>query len=230
MEDTSPHAMTSIWADGGTTGWSYAVDDRGAGIELDVKDLDGGWIYHVQGRLIDQRPAITSLSVEQRDSDSPKAITSAELRKAPIGVLLDRVRSAMQTPWEDRVKHVATQVRTHRPKEGRSRSAEHFIQVTWIYLSAQKRGAPPRQAVAEHWGVQPVTASRWIKESRKRQYLPTYRRSQQIPHDKSTPIDDLDTTRQIEFQIFAKVLIEVTEDNSEMRESALKLVRHLLGT
>lgn len=229
MDETSPHAMTSIWADGGTTGWSYAIDDKGAGIELDVKDLDGGWIYHVQGTLIDQRATITSLSVKQRDPDSPKAISSVELRKAPIGVLLDRVRSALQTPWETRVQHVATQVRTHRPKEGRSRSAEHFIQVAWIYLSAQKRGAPPRQAVAQHWGVQPVTASRWIKECRKREYLPIYRRGQSPSHDESALLTDFDATQQIEFQILTKVLIQGTEHDTEMRECALKLIRHLLG-
>jgi hypothetical protein len=210
MGNGQPQAMLGAPADGGTFGLVTASSEDDQHVRINYQDIPGPWVYHVHGALIDGKPAITALAVSPRDPDNPTPITLQAVRTAPIGTLFDRVKSALRAPWEHRVEHMATQVRTHRPKEGRSRPAEHFMQVAWFYLQAQRTNVAPRKAIAQHWGVRPVTASRWLAETRRRGYLPPYpgRVSLGEP-DRATfsdPADQLSTTAELELAIFLKVL------------------------
>jgi hypothetical protein len=117
---------------------------------------------------------ITELLVSQRDPSAPVAITQTGLRRVQLRLIFDRVKRALKTEWGSRVSQLLGDARTHMPKSGRSWHAEHYMQVAWWYTEAEADGRAARQAIAEHWGVSLVTASRWLREARKRGYLTPY--------------------------------------------------------
>lgn len=170
IEDQETGALLSVGPAAGVRG---AVTTDGAGylVDLEYSDLPGPWIYHVHGQIVAGRAVITTLAISQRDPTNPVAITSQLLRKMPFGVLAERVKSALLASWENAVQDILAKTRTYVPKEGKSRPAEHFMQVAWFYVEAQISGRPPRTAVQEHWKVAQVTAKRWITEARRRGYL-----------------------------------------------------------
>jgi hypothetical protein len=58
-----------------------------------------------------------------------------------------------------------------RPK-GRALPDDFFTKVAETYRTAMMRGLPPRTAVAEAAGVSTDVAGRWVREARRRKFLP----------------------------------------------------------
>ncbi|WP_405177888.1 hypothetical protein OG225_27125 [Nocardia sp. NBC_01377] len=158
----------------GTGGQVLADADGTERVVVTYDDLPGPWKYTVEGRLVNGSPMITELVVRQRDPSAPVAITQTALRRIQLRVILDRVKRALKTEWEQRVSRLLGDARTQMPKSGRSWPAEHYMQVAWWYVEAEADGGSARKAISEHWGVSLVTASRWLSEARERGYLGAY--------------------------------------------------------
>ncbi|APE33180.1 hypothetical protein BOX37_03480 [Nocardia mangyaensis] len=173
------------------------------GVEITYDDVDGPWVYAVHGRLVGGNPMITQLTITPRDPGNPQPINQTNLRKMPFSLVFDRVKRTLRAEGTLRVSQLRGDMRTQIAKIGRSRSGEHYIQVAWTYLEAEAAGRPPRQAIAEHWDVSPVTASRWLSEARKRGYLEPY--SAGVPRK---PVIDLwDRQQQVNSTIEQSVVL-----------------------
>lgn len=168
--------MLSVPPFGGpATGGRVIVDADGTErVVVTYDDAPGPWKYTAEGRLVNGSPMITELLVSQRDLSAPVAITQTGLRRVQLRLVLDRVKRALKTECGDRVSQLLGDARTYMPKSGRSWHAEHYMQVAWWYTEAEADGRAARKAIAEHWGVSPVTASRWLREARQRGYLAPY--------------------------------------------------------
>lgn len=163
-------------------GW-MEVSSADDAVSMPYTDLRGPFSYHFTGRRIDGKAAVTEVSIGQKDPDHPVPIRSVDLRGAPLGAFADLLKSALKVPADQRFGLLAGQARTHVPKLGRSRSAEHFMQVAWVFRNAQLSGDPsPRKAVRDHWQIGEATAKRWLAEVRRRGYLHTYLPSTQRHH------------------------------------------------
>ncbi|MGW0327765.1 hypothetical protein [Nocardia sp. NPDC003183] len=158
----------------GTGGQVIADADGAERVVVTYDDAPGPWKYTAEGRLVNGSPMITELLVSQRDPSAPVPITLTGLRRVQLHPILDRVKRSLKTRWENRVSQLLGDARTHVPKSGRSWPAEHYMQVAWWYIEAEADGRAARKAIAEHWDVQPITASRWLREARKRGYLAPY--------------------------------------------------------
>jgi hypothetical protein len=206
-------------------GWGITGPDakgEGQKVAVSYDEPPGPWTYHLHGQLLDGRPAITSLTIDQLNPANPVAITRQALRGAPIGILQERVHRGLQAELENRASEILSLARTIRPKAGRSRTSEHYQQVAWWYLHAQATGRPPRKAISDHWGVSRVTASRWLAETRKRGYLPKYKpvRKQDLPDGHSYA----ETTRRVEEEIFWRVLGEYGSADDRWRRAVRALL------
>ncbi|MFK4116390.1 hypothetical protein [Streptomyces longwoodensis] len=196
----------------GSQGWTYRFVNGEEGVDLTCTNIPGDWIYRAEGRLLNGRPAITSISILPRDPRKPQPITKEVVRRTPIGTVLAKVKSALRAEWERRVKQVAAISRTH-IKAGRSWSADHYRHVAWFCIEAELRGVGPRQVIADHWGVNKSTASRWMAEARRRGYLPEYPVSPR--KSESFYSSWIEAQQQVDEQIFCRVLAEkVTAANS----------------
>ncbi|MBB5911269.1 hypothetical protein BJY24_000136 [Nocardia transvalensis] len=158
----------------GTGGRVLANDDGTESVVVSYDDAPGPWKYAAEGRLVNGVPMITELLVSQRDPSVPVAITQTGLRRVQLRLILNRVKRALKTEWGNRVSQLLGDARTQTPKSGRSWHAEHYMQVAWWYIKAEADGVAARKAIAEHWGVSRITASRWLSEARKRGYLAPY--------------------------------------------------------
>lgn len=189
-----------------------AVGEAGESTPMTYEDLPGPWVYDVVATLVDGKVIVTSLTIRQRDQGKPQSISPTRLRLAPIGTLLNRVRSAMFVPAHERVEHLLAQVRTHQPKVGRSHSDEHFRQVAWYDYYAAVTNQPARRVIAEHWQVSPATASRWRRAARRLGYLPEYElgSAQRDTSGQGQPawVAMRQATEAVERHIFQKVLAE----------------------
>lgn len=88
------------------------------------------------------------------------AITADRFRRIPIGTLL---RLAVD-PFPA-VAAVAANVAPD-PARFRAYSPAHLAAVVAVYRAAVGQGAPPSEAIANHFGVQRVTVDRWLKRAR----------------------------------------------------------------
>ncbi|MBF6367569.1 hypothetical protein IU469_17825 [Nocardia puris] len=169
-------AMLSVPPFGGPgTGGAVITDADGTErVVVTYDDAPGPWKYTAEGRLVNGSPMITELLVSQRDPSVPVAITQTGLRRVQLRLILDRVKRALKSEYGNRVSQLLGDARTYMPKSGRSWHAEHYMQVAWWYTEAEADGRAARKAIAAHWGVSLVTASRWLKEARKRGYLAPY--------------------------------------------------------
>ncbi|MGW7304421.1 hypothetical protein ACWGI1_02440 [Streptomyces sp. NPDC054835] len=205
MNDAKPAAALSVVGDG-TSGWVYAFADGKEIVDVTYSDVPGPWIFHVQGRMVQGKPAITHLTIAPRDTDSPQAITRDTVRRAPTGTLLSRVKSALREKWSNKAADLHTQARIQSVKAGRSWPAEHYMQVAWFAIDAELTDKAPRQVIQDQWNVSGITASRWLARARKLGYLPDYPLT---PADgRPTEGHQADATRIVEEQIVGKVLQE----------------------
>ncbi|MGI5443135.1 hypothetical protein ACQEV4_39090 [Streptomyces shenzhenensis] len=231
MDEEQIAEIQSLVGDG-SQGWTYRFVNGEERIDLTCTNISDNWIYRVEGRLLGGQPAITSLAILSRDPRNPKSVTKETVRSTPIGTVHAKVKSALRAEWERRVQHVASMSRTH-VKEGRSWAADHYRHVAWFCIEAELRGVGPRQVVADHWGVSKSTASRWMAEARRRNYLPEYpvapRKSNS--HHSSW----IEAQQKVDEQIFCKVLAEKltsasTSGNGNSDTFAQLVLSALLGT
>lgn len=158
--------------------YSFEVDDTPAGVlVVDVVVEDG-------------RPVAESVAV-RRHPGGP-SVTAESLRRIALGRYL-RASAAVAAmsgsqnadgsitlePVDASVDADAL-VDADRRAAGRGRrreiTAAHLIEVARVYQAGQPR---PTTAVAEAWNVSVPTASRWVREARRRGHLPPYRRGEQ---------------------------------------------------
>ncbi|ABW12029.1 hypothetical protein Franean1_2599 [Parafrankia sp. EAN1pec] len=190
----------------GATGWVYGFANGEERVHVTYSDVPGPWIYHVEGRMVHGKPAITSLAIAPRDADSPEAITRNTVRRAPTGTMLGRVKSALREKWGNKVADLGLQARIQSVKRGRSWPAEHFLQVAWFCIDAELTDRAPRQVIKDQWGVSEITASRWLARARELGYLPDYPISPATGRFEGH--DQTDATHLIEEQIVEKVFRE----------------------
>ncbi|MFH8577148.1 hypothetical protein [Streptomyces zaomyceticus] len=214
-----PTAMISLPGAGGATGWIYGFASGQVKVHVHYSEVPGPWIYQVEGRLLEGKVAVTSLTIAPRDPEAPIPITKDTVRRTPVGSVLARVKTALLAEWEEQrarakgkevpegsrlVQRVGTDAITHVAKQGRSWPAGHFMQVAWFYVIAELTDEAPRKMIAQHWGVSEATASRWLDKARKLDYLPSY------PEAPTRPWTDVsanhEANRDVERQVFEKVL------------------------
>ncbi|MFD3309377.1 hypothetical protein [Streptomyces sp. NPDC058656] len=205
MAEEEPTAALSFVGHG-TSGWVYGFASGEELVEVTYSDVPGPWIYHVQGRMVHGRPAITSLTIAPRDADTPEAITRDTVRRAPTGTILGRVKSALREKWGDKVADLHLQARIQSVKGGRSWPAEHFLQVAWFCIDAELTDRAPRQVIKDQWNVSEITASRWLARARELGYLPDYPISPVAGRFEGH--DQIEATRLVEEQIVEKVFRE----------------------
>ncbi|MER7962819.1 hypothetical protein [Streptomyces ardesiacus] len=214
-----PTAMISLSGAGGATGWIYGFASGQVKVHVQYSEVPGPWIYHVEGRILEGRVAVTSLAIAPRDPEAPTPITKDTVRRTPVGSVLARVKTALLAEWEEQraraegkdapegsglVARVGTDAITHTVKRGRSWPAEHFMQVAWFYVIAELTDEAPRKMIAQHWGVSEATASRWLDKARKLDYLPNYPAAPTRPRTDAAA--NHEANRDVERQIFEKVL------------------------
>ncbi|MFI0412374.1 hypothetical protein [Actinomadura sp. 3N508] len=217
----------------GASGWLTGFTSGKEGVSLTVTTIPGPWVYEVEGRLVNGRASITRVAIVPRDPENPTPITKDVVRRTPIGTVLAWVKGALRTEWEDRFRKLAAATSTHTAKQGRSWPAEHYLQVAWFAVNAEltERPGGPRQAIVDHWGVEKITASRWMAKARELGYLPTYLAPPSHP-----PQSDIDAqfeaTRRLEEAIFDKVLRSgLTQGPGQDTSTAAQLVLNtLMGT
>lgn len=144
-----PTALISLTGAGGASGWIYGFANGETRVQVAYSEVPGPWIYHVEGRLVQGKAAITSLAITPRDPENPAPITKDTARRTPVGSVLSRVKTALLAEWELQraraaggevpegsrlVEQVGTEAITHTVKHGRSWPAEHFMQVAWFYV------------------------------------------------------------------------------------------------
>ncbi|MFJ4428459.1 hypothetical protein [Streptomyces bobili] len=195
--------MRSLGPGRAVAGWITRFASGEERVHVTFDDIPGDWVYEVQGRLVDGKPGITSLTIAPRAPDKPKSLTKATVSGTPIGTVIDRVRDALMQAWDRRPAHLVDAIRKHPPKDGRSWPPEHFLQVAWWAIEAELNGRGPRKAIADEWKVDGDTATKWLAEARKLGYYSAHT---------SQPKPGTDTwaeaTRDLAGQIFKRVLIE----------------------
>lgn len=145
----------------GTSGWVYAFANGTEAVEVAYSDIPGPWTYHVEGRMVGGKPAITRLTIATRDPEKPGAITgrlSGGRRQEPSS---DGSRAPYGQSGTTRSPTHA-QARIQSVKAGRSWPAEHFVQVAWFAVDAELTDRAPRLVIQDQWGVSGITASRWL--------------------------------------------------------------------
>ncbi|MET7530169.1 hypothetical protein [Streptomyces goshikiensis] len=205
MAEETPTAALSFVGDG-TSGWVRAFANGEELVDVTYSDVPGPWVYHVQGRMVRGKPAITRLTIAPRDADSPEAITRDTVRRAPTGTILGRVKSALREKWGNRVADLHTQANIQSVKNGRSWPAEHFLQVAWFCIDAELTDRAPRQVIKDQWGVSEITASRWLARARELGYLPEYPIAPAA--SRSSGNSQIEATRVVEELIVEKVFRE----------------------
>ncbi|MEU4607442.1 hypothetical protein AB0F43_31035 [Kribbella sp. NPDC023972] len=173
MSEEEPTAVLSVPGEA-ASGWVRGFANGDVDVDVTYSDIPGPWIYQVQGRMVQGKPAITRLMIAPRDEDNPTPITRDTVRRAPTGTILGRVKSALRAKWSNQVDDLVLQARIQTVKSGRSWPAEHFMQVAWFCIDAELTDRAPRQVIKDRWGVSEVTASRWLARARELGYLPDY--------------------------------------------------------
>nr|WP_062337369.1 hypothetical protein [Herbidospora sakaeratensis] len=191
----------------GASSWLSAFASGKEGVDITATNVPGYWVYQVEGRMLNGQASITRLAMVPRDPESPTPIKKDDVRRIPIGTIVTWVKGALRTEWENRFAKLAVEMNTHTTKQGRSWTAEHYLQVAWFAINAElsERPGGPRQAIADNWGVKKITASRWMAKARELGYLPDS--PSQLAKKALSDLDaQLESTRILEELIFDKVL------------------------
>ncbi|MER5635160.1 hypothetical protein [Streptomyces nitrosporeus] len=201
--DDKPVQMRSLSPGHGVAGWIARFASGEERMQVTFDDIPGDWVYEVHGRLVDGKPGVTSLTIAPRDPDNPMSLTKATVTGTPIGTVIDRVRDALLQAWDRHPDHLADAIPKHPPKEGRSWPPEHFLQVAWWAIEAELNERSPRKAIADEWGVDGDTATRWLAEARRLGYYAT-------PSGQPKPGTDTwaEATRILEWRVFEMVLVK----------------------
>jgi hypothetical protein len=169
-------------------------------IELDLQDGPGGWVeanvFEEGGG--DFKPFYVRFRPDRSDGWSPhgtlyvpglspETLRAVPLKRIALAVEASKsLRDALARRCREHVPEVGTPefydvftgwvhdeppLTLERPK-GRALPDEFFAKVAETYRAATIRGRPPRTAVAEAAGVSTDVAGRWVREARKRKYLP----------------------------------------------------------
>jgi hypothetical protein len=200
------------------------VDPRGGPTCMQVRSLPGPWQYHVDVASIGGVLGIVHLCVKQQNfipSGLETPITSKGLRTVPLRRFLQGAREALQRQQGEFATHP---VETTPPPGSRRWPAEHYLEVAREYWRAEATGQPPRQAIATRWNVAKVTASRWLHRARELGYVDPYEPHRPRRLEPDPPADYADFTRQLEAQIFRRILTDLaTTAASPVREKAQEL-------
>ncbi|MFF7249853.1 hypothetical protein ACFZBU_38820 [Embleya sp. NPDC008237] len=164
--------MRSLGPGDGVAGWIMRFAGGEERVHVTFDDIPGEWVYEVEGRIVAGTVGITRLTIAPRDLDNPRSLTRAIVAGTPIDTVIERLRGALKQAWDERPAHLAAAVRKHQPKQGRSHSPEHFLQVAWRAVEGDLDGRSPRRAITDTWNVDGDTATRWLAEARKLGYLP----------------------------------------------------------
>jgi hypothetical protein len=170
-------------------------------IELDLQDGPGGWVeavVHSEGEY--HGPFYVRFRPDGQDGWKPQGtlhvrpLSPETLRAVPLKRIVlaveasEPLRNALARRFAESVPEVGSDefdalwaqaswiheeppLILERPK-GRALPDEFFAKVAETYRAATIRGWPPRTAVAEAAGVSTDVAGRWVREARKRKYLP----------------------------------------------------------
>src|SRR5215510_1952378 len=77
----------------GAFGLVAAASEDDHSVHMTYTNLPGPWTYEITGEFFNGKAAITRLTIAPRDPAAPVPITRDTIRRAPVGLLLDRVRS-----------------------------------------------------------------------------------------------------------------------------------------
>jgi hypothetical protein len=166
--------------------------------ELEFQDGPGGWVEAV----VSEEGEFASFFVRVRRGKqgrwapdgalyvpglSPETLRAVPLKRILLAVSAsESLRASLERRLEQAVPEIGTpefhraftswihpepSLTLERPK-GRALPDEFFAKVAETYRAATIRGWPPRTAVAEAAGVSTDVAGRWVREARKRKYLP----------------------------------------------------------
>ena len=122
-------------------------------------------------------PQITALKIEPLEADLPlrraatpeeAVVTHDRLRRLPLRRIAEL--AATGGDWAKFSEFVYRQINAW-PQRGRRRPDDHYAEVAEVYRAALRRREPPRQAVAERWGVKEAMASRYIAKARELKLL-----------------------------------------------------------
>ena len=122
-------------------------------------------------------------------------ITATGIAELPIATIIDKLRDAARAHWrrnnkglQEMVERMTEERRAllgpetlagissphtaFEEPEGRTAGRprtydrDHFVQVARVYLEAWQNGAPPTQAVADHFGATRSAAAKWVAKAR----------------------------------------------------------------
>lgn len=179
----------TVRCSGMTIDWCPMMLARDAGDAFATRDADG---YVLE----DDASTVPWEIASPETMPPPDELTSTVVRSIAVATQVARARASLidlqnivnaMSAWaagvdeESRPAHeptnIITEARRRRPRE---HAAEHYREVAAVYGGASTR---PRQAVAEHFDVRPATASDYIREARRREFLPPTTRGKATNND-----------------------------------------------
>lgn len=122
--------------------------------------VDPSWPWTIRVRMTaSERPTVTSLVIESRDSQS---ITATTLSQIPVRQIAQVAASALAGEGEAQYRMLASP----RPKGRRGWPPDHFQRVAKVAAWARATGRPggAAGAVSEFWNVHYRTARRWLAQ------------------------------------------------------------------
>jgi hypothetical protein len=119
-----------------------------------------GYRLELEIALEDGRYRCSELHLYQREGGAE--VTGEVLRALPVArVVREAVEQVVVLPVPDVTKRM----------DGRSPSDETLKSLAGIYALAAVAGYPPKQRVADTFGISTSAASRWIARAREKKYL-----------------------------------------------------------
>lgn len=144
---------------------------------IDVPGWDDCTVWVKIGN-VDGVRHVTSLCIEPRDPDRPRALTGRALKTLPIGSIPDMLqvldfRLQPARPWEAAFAEARKKAE---PKED-TRTATTVEEVAAVWLAAYDAGAPnKREIVCTTLNIGTRTADRYIGKARDRGLIPDDRK------------------------------------------------------
>lgn len=165
---------------------------------VEVDEPSVGHTLELQVVIDDGRPVCESLTVRRRpggpavSAETIRKVTLGRYLRASAAVAAMRARAnsdgSMTLEPIEPTDDAAALVDADRRAAGRGRrraiTDDHLAEVARVYEAELGRvrdsgQAGPTAAVAKQWKVAAPTASRWVREARRRGHLPPYRRGEQ---------------------------------------------------
>ncbi|MGW8490349.1 hypothetical protein [Streptomyces sp. NPDC055886] len=225
-----PNALISMNIEGAH---GFFTDDGRA--RLSFEDEAGKFAFHVDGRLDPRgRGRISILTISPKRGTDPtdeQDITLQTLKGVPINRIRHQLEYALGSPWSDRVANAAWVAGDERlPSPGRRPSPEHFQNIAWVWMHAERHGKPPRAAIAKRWGVTEDTATRWARRCRELGWLDDYDHGQASAPEDETPEADFEETRRlIETRIFLNKLFDLAAESTGTVQQAAAALAAMLS-